>query len=225
MTADSKRTKMTKIVYLHGFASGPSSRKARHFRDALERAGATVEVPDLAAGDFERLTITAQLAAVERAAAGGQVSLIGSSMGGYLAALYAARHPETLRVALLAPAFAFARRWAEYLGDARIAEWRREGSMNVFHYGEGRDRRLGFQLLEDASRYEDFPALRQPTLIFHGAHDDVVPRALSEEFAAGNLHTHLEILDSGHELLNVLEYMTPKVTAFLLAADATTETT
>ncbi len=47
---------MIRILYLHGFASGPFSTKARYFRDLLERAGARVDVPDLAAGDFENLT-------------------------------------------------------------------------------------------------------------------------------------------------------------------------
>jgi predicted esterase YcpF (UPF0227 family) len=49
---------MNRIIYLHGFASGPGSSKARFFRERLERIGAAVEVPDLAAGDFEHLTIT-----------------------------------------------------------------------------------------------------------------------------------------------------------------------
>jgi hypothetical protein len=124
---------MTRILYLHGLASSPSSSKARHFRKRLEDAGAQVDIPDLAAGDFEHLTITGQLAVVERAAAGDPISLIGSSMGGYLAALYAARHPEAVRAVLLAPAFGFARRWAESLGPARVAEWRRTGSMYVYH--------------------------------------------------------------------------------------------
>jgi pimeloyl-ACP methyl ester carboxylesterase len=209
---------MTRILYLHGFASGTSSQKAFFFRERLKAAGARVDILDLAAGDFERLTITSQLAVIERAAAGDPVSLLGSSMGGYLAALYAARHPEVPRVALLAPAFAFAPRWAEYLGVARVEQWRREGSMNVFHYGEGRERRLGYQLLEDAARYEDYPALLQPTLIFHGAHDDVVPPRSSQEFAASLPNVRLEILDSGHELLNVLEHMAPRITSFLLPA-------
>ena len=207
---------MTRILYLHGFASGPSSHKALFFRERLERAGARVDVLDLAAGDFERLTITSQLAVIERAAAGDPVSLAGSSMGGYLAALYAARHPEVPRVALLAPAFAFARLWAESLGAARVEQWRREGSMDVFHYGEGRERRLGYQLLEDAARYEDCPALLQPTIVFHGAHDDVVPPRSSQEFAASRPNVRLEILDSGHDLLNVLDYMAPRIAAFLL---------
>ena len=50
--------------------------------------------------------------------------------------------------------------------------------MEVFHYGEGRNCALGYQLIEDAAQYEDFPDVRQPCLIFHGVHDDVVPRAL-----------------------------------------------
>src|ERR1017187_3374539 len=210
---------MTRILYLHGFASGPSSQKAFFFRERLKAASARVDVLDLAAGDFERLTITSQLAVIERAAAAGDpVSLLGSSMGGYLAALYAARHPEVPRVALLAPAFAFARRWAEYLGAARVAQWRREGFMDFFHYGEGRERRLAYQLLDDAARYEDYPALLQPTLVFHGAHDDVVPPRSSQEFAASRPTVRLEILDSGHELRNVLDYMAPRITEFLLPA-------
>ena len=156
---------MTRILYLHGFASGTSSQKASFFRERLKAAGARVDVLDLAAGDFERLTITSQLAVIERAAAGDPVSLLGSSMGGYLAALYAARHPEVPRVALLAPAFAFAPRWAEYLGVARVEQWRREGFMDFFHYGEGRERRLAwlaYQLLDDAARYEDYPPSSSP---------------------------------------------------------------
>jgi hypothetical protein len=212
---------MTHILYLHGFASGPSSRKALFFRECLQAAGARVDVLDLAAGDFERLTITGQIAVMEQAAAGDPVSLVGSSMGGYLAALYAARHHEVRRLVLLAPAFAFARRWAESLGAARVTEWRRQGFMDVFHYGEGRDRRLGYQLLEDAARYEDYPDVLQPTLLFHGAHDDVVPAQSSQVFAEKRPKVRLEILDSGHDLLNVLEYMAPLIAAFLLPAGVT----
>src|SRR5438105_2837102 len=120
---------MSPIIYLHGFASSPHSAKARYFRDRLERAGATVSIPDLAAGDFEHLTLTAQLAAIDRLAAGRTVSLIGSSMGGYLAALYAARHETVDRLVLLAPAFSFARRWHTWLGADGVAQWRERGAI------------------------------------------------------------------------------------------------
>jgi alpha-beta hydrolase superfamily lysophospholipase len=206
---------MSRILYLHGFASGPSSNKARFFRDRLLAAGARVEVLDLAEDDFEHLTITGQLAVIERAGRGEPLSLIGSSMGGYLAALYAARHPETTRAVLLAPAFGFARRWAERLGKEALDAWRSTGSIQVFHYADRRDRALGYGLLEDGARYEDYPDFHQPALIFHGAHDDVVPVRYSQEFAGTHANAQLEVLDSGHELLNVLEYMAPKVIAFL----------
>jgi pimeloyl-ACP methyl ester carboxylesterase len=207
---------MNRIVYLHGFASSPASSKARFFAQRLRDAGATVDIPDLADGDFEHLTLTAQLQKIQRAAAGESVALIGSSMGGYLAALYAERHPEIARLVLLAPAFCFARRWEERMGDDAVALWRGTGTVEVWHYGENRSRRLAYGLLEDARRYPDYPDFRQPALLFHGAHDDVVPAEFSEKFAAGHPNVRLEILDSGHELLNVLDYMAPKVGDFLL---------
>jgi pimeloyl-ACP methyl ester carboxylesterase len=206
---------MNPILYLHGFASGPSSSKARYLWERLEKAGAHVEVPDLAAGDFEHLTITGQLGVVERAEAGRAVVLIGSSLGGYLAALYAARHPEVTQVVLLAPAFDFARRWSERQGPEKMAEWRRTRSMQVFHYGLNRETALAYDLIEDAARYEPWPDFHQPALIFHGIHDDVVPAALSREFTASHPNARLELLDSGHELINVLPYLGERIVEFL----------
>src|SRR4051794_14055045 len=106
------------LIYLHGFASGPQSSKAQFFRRRFEEIGVKMRIPDLTEGDFERLTIGGQLRVIESLAQGEPVSLMGSSMGGYLAALYAARHPEVGRIVLLAPAFGFARRWPLRLGDA-----------------------------------------------------------------------------------------------------------
>jgi uncharacterized protein len=118
-----------RTLYLHGFASGPASEKAAFFGDRMP----ALEILDLAASDFEHLTITGQLRVIEDGAAGEPVSLIGSSMGGYLAALYASRHREVSRVVLLAPAFAFAQRWS-LAPEAKA--WRETGFLEVYHYGE-----------------------------------------------------------------------------------------
>jgi pimeloyl-ACP methyl ester carboxylesterase len=206
---------MTPIVYLHGFASGPSSTKARFFRNRLVRNGAQVTVPDLAGGDFEHLTITRQLKVLAEAAPPGPVDLIGSSMGGYVAALYAASHPEVRRLVLLAPAFGFGNRWPERLGPVAMERWRTTGTIDVFHYASGCNRPLRYDLIADAAGYEDEPGFSQPALIFHGAHDDVVPVRYSQVFAAAHPNTRLEILDSGHDLLNVLDEILPKAMAFL----------
>ena len=206
---------MTPIVYLHGFASGPSSSKARRFREALTSAGLTVSVPELTAGNFERLTISGQLGVLEQVAGDRPAGLVGSSMGGYLAALFAARRPSVERLVLLAPAFAFARRWPEKLGPAEMVRWRSTDALEVFHYGEGRNRVLRYRLMEDAAQYEDFPDFRQPALIFHGRRDDIVPVEYSQEFAAGRSNVTLEVVDSGHDLLDVLDAIVPRAVAFL----------
>jgi hypothetical protein len=206
---------MTRVLYLHGFASGVGSSKAQYFRERLEAMGARVEIPDLAAGDFEGLTISGQLAVVEHAAGGEPVVVMGSSMGGYLAALYASRHPEVEKLVLMAPAFGFARRWPESFGEAKMKAWRETGYMNVFHFGERGIRRVGIGLLEDAARYPDYPDFRQPGLIFHGTADDVVRARWSEEFAAGHPNVKLYLMDSDHQLLNVLDEMMLLVAEFL----------
>ena len=195
------------LIYLHGFASGPQSSKAQWFRRRFKEVGVELLIPDLGEGNFERLTLGGQLKVIERFAIGNEVGLMGSSMGGYLAALYAARHPEVQKVFLMAPAFGFARRWRQMLGEDKVAEWRRMGWLPVYHYGDNMERRVGYELLEDAEQYEDYPQVSQPAVIFHGRSDDVVPYEYSEQFAARNPQTTLRIVDSGHELLNVLDDM------------------
>ena len=208
----------TRVVYLHGFASGPGSRKAQFFRQRIEEeCGIPVEVPDLAQGRFEQLTISGQLEVAGRLLdAARPVTLIGSSMGGYLAAILASRHPQVDRVVLLAPAFGFARRWAQSLGQERLAEWKRTGSLAVYHYGDQAERAVGYGLIEDSLRYPDYPDFQQPALILHGRNDTVVPAAISMEFASEHPHARLHLLDSGHELLDVLDRLWAETRAFLL---------
>ena len=205
---------MKRVVYLHGFASGPGSSKARYFQEALTRAGWDVTIPALDGGDFEGLTITGQLRVIEQAVAGEATPLIGSSLGGYLAALYAARHAAISKVVLLAPAFDFASRFKQRAGEG-LADWKAAGSAPVYHYAAGREMPIGYGLIEDAEEYEAFPDVRQPCLIFHGRNDEVVPIELSQEFARERSNVRLEAFDSGHELIDALDRMAPAAVEFL----------
>lgn len=205
-----------RIVYLHGFASSPQSSKAQFFKRKFDERGIPFEAPRLDQGNFERLTITGQLGVVERAVAGRPVVLMGSSLGGYLAALYAARHPgEVERMVLLAPAFQFPTRWRARFRPEDIELWQQRGSVPFFHYGSQREQPLGYAFLEDADRYQDAPDFGQPTLILQGSEDPVVPPGISREFAAGRPNVRLQLLPSGHELTDALDDLWDETSRFL----------
>ncbi len=204
-----------RVVYLHGFASSPRSSKAQFFKRQLTASGVDVDIPQLDGGDFEHLTLTGQLRVIHETVGGRPSVLFGSSMGGYLAALYASQHPEIEKLVLLAPAFQFPSRWRQRYTEAQLANWKAAGSTPVFHYGEGRPMQLGYELMEDSERHPDEPDARQPALIFHGTKDDVVPAEVSLRFAAGHPNAQVQLMESGHELTDVLDAMWARTQEFL----------
>lgn len=206
---------MIRTLYLHGFASSPQSSKAQALARRFRAEGWPFDIPDLNGPDFRRLTLTSQLEILARHAAGEPVHLIGSSLGGYLAALYAARRPEVQKLILLAPAIAFARLYEESLGAQRVQQWRASGVLRVMHYGRGEEAELGWQFLEDARRYEEEPAITQPCLIFHGTRDDVVPVQVSRQFARTRTCCQLREVDSDHELRDQVEAIWEAAREFL----------
>jgi pimeloyl-ACP methyl ester carboxylesterase len=200
------------FVYIHGFASSPGSRKAQSFREALDAHRVAIKIPVMDQGDFKHLTISGQLGVLEDTIQNRPVSLVGSSMGGYLAALYAAAHPEVVRLVLLAPAFGFAERCNQKIREPKPAY------LEVFHYGENRVRRVHYGLIEDALGYPAAPDFKQPVWIFHGTKDDVVPVEYSRAFAREHPNVRLTELDSDHGLLDVLDHIVDDAVPFLLAS-------
>jgi len=206
---------MTPVVYLHGFASSPQSSKAQFFRRKFEERGLPIKIPQLDQGNFEGLTITGQLAVVDQAVSGKPVILMGSSLGGYLAALYAARNPNAEKLVLLAPALEFPRRWRERFSAEELALWKQRGSLAFFHYGYKTERPLGYGFVEDSVKYQNQPEFSQPALVLHGIRDSVVPAAVSRKYAARHPNIILRLLESGHELTDVLEELWAETAMFL----------
>ena len=204
------------VFYLHGFASSPQSSKAQFLSARLAAAGITLHCPDFNQPDFSTLTVSRMLQQLEKRIAAlppGDVMLIGSSLGGFVAVeaerrqVSRARHPIT-RLALLAPALELDwERWPE-VGPGGIERWHRNGAIDVFHYADDRLRRLNVSFYEDAIRYQPASArLPLPILIFQGRHDRSVDPASVERFARAQSGATLHLLDDEHQLKESLEFI------------------
>ncbi len=203
------------LVYLHGFASGPASTKAQFFRARLTDAGARLEIPDLAP-DFTHMTVTSMLAVVEGLIGSADAVLLGSSLGGYLATLVAARHPERVRgLVLFAPAFGFVQRWEERIGAQAVARWRAKGTAPCYHYGQKRELPLHIGILDDGHAYPEEPDPPVSALVFAGRHDNAVPLAAITPFTARRPNRELCVMNAGHKLTEVLDPMWNRTAAFL----------
>jgi uncharacterized protein len=192
-------------LYLHGFASGANSRKANFFLDRYGQKGVQLVVPDFNAGGFTDFTISRQLAQAASYLTDEPVTLIGSSLGGWVSLLLAEKYPQIERLILLAPALGFPQPWLSRLDPAALETWQMEGSWPVYHYIEKQQIPLAYNFVLDAQQYLQTEFQRSlPTLLFHGINDEVVPIELSRQYASDRSTVTLHELDSDHGLGNVL---------------------
>lgn len=208
------------MIWLHGFASGPGSTKGLYVRDRLRERGSDLVLPDLNLPAFRELTVTRMLAALSELAQGERLTLCGSSLGGYTAALWAAANPTQVEaLVLLAPAFDLAARWEARMPPSELAGWRESGVLRLEHYGTRRNEELAYAFLEDARGHPAFPLPRTRTLVLQGVRDETVDPELAHGFArrmaeAGN-PVRLVLLPEGHALTQDLPGLWREIDSFL----------
>ena len=208
------------VLYLHGFASSAQSSKAAFFRSKFEAHGIAVHTPDFNAPDFSTLTVSRMLGQVHdvvQTLGPGPVTLIGSSLGGFVAVHAALRDAGRIdRLVLLAPALDFGGNRMREMGDRGIEEWRRSNRLEVFHYGFGRLMPVHFELYTDAARYDAFNArIDLPIQIFQGRRDVSVDPATVERWAEARPNVVLHMLDDDHQLLGSLETIWGETAGFM----------
>lgn len=196
-------------IYLHGFASSPASSKAQRFARELGTRGIGFACPDFNEPAFETLTVTRMLdqtaAAIDDAPAG-PVALVGSSLGAFVALHAAARDAASARrrvdrMVLMAPALDFGGNRLRQLGEHGIEEWKRAGTLRVFHYAHHADRDVGYALYEDAARYDAFDVnLALPMLVFQGTRDGSVDPSMVVRWARTRPNVDLRLVDDEHQL-------------------------
>jgi uncharacterized protein len=211
-----------RYLWLHGFASGPTSSKGQFVKQRLGERGIELAIPDLNQPSFFDLTVSRMLSQIDALSAGEEVVLFGSSLGGFTAATWAATRPgRTRALVLLAPAFDLGPRWAARMGPQEVARWRSTGRAAFDHYAHGRKEELAFAFLADAGRHESFPLPDCPTLAIQGMRDEVVDPLLAREFVRRmGARAELVELPEGHELTADLPGLWRRIDGFLTAQAA-----
>ncbi|MBK6941948.1 MAG: alpha/beta fold hydrolase [Planctomycetes bacterium] len=181
-------------LFLPGFGSVRSGSKATRIGRALAARGARMLALDYeghgdSSGAFATMSVSRHLrdafAVIAAMAHSTPLTLIGSSLGGLVAARAAAKlQPHVERLALIAPAFGFRERFEHRLGGDALGHWERT---NVLRYsGEFFSAELAFDLLRDARTLDEDElarAIEVPTLLVHGSADATVPLECSEHVA------------------------------------------
>lgn len=210
------------VIYLHGFASSSHSGKAVYLGERLRARGIDFRAPDLNLPDFSTLTITRMLDQTRTLleAAAGPVTLIGSSLGAFVAVNAAAKWPgEVNKLVLLAPALDFGDEGIRGPGGADLSAWKAAGQLNVFHFGYKRMLPVHYELYEDAQRYDAMKAtLSMPILVFQGRRDAAVNPATVEAWARHRPNVELHMLDDDHQLTASLAYIWDHLAVFLTPA-------
>ncbi len=207
-----------RYIYIHGFASSPASSKAQFFKNKMATIGADLLIPDLNQNNFSTLTLSRQVNQINMLlnTSNAPVTLIGSSLGGLTSAIIAEKNIKINRLVLLAPAFKIKSIGTGMLGKENLDKWKKDGALEMFHYGEGKTLSLNYDFVADLETQNDNLFYQQiPTLLFHGVNDDVVPLEVSREYASTRKWVKYHELDSNHSLDDKLDFIWGKTELFL----------
>ena len=161
-----------RFLYLHGFASGPSSYKGTALCNHYDMRGVAVDRLNLRLPSFEHLRLSAMIAHT-RAAIGREQDravLFGSSLGGLTACRVAEIEPRVIALVLLAPAFRVVERWRGRLGAQAWESWQKTGWLDQEDHEEKRPSRVDYGFAVDAetvdARSGGWPDVRVPCLLY-----------------------------------------------------------
>ena len=220
------------VVYVHGFGATRLGVKSEALEAACERRGWTFASFDFrghgqSTGTMLELRgsiLLEDLDALREYLIGRGIRRfcpVGSSMGGWAAAWFAMRHPNTVPgCVLLAPALDFPRsRWAGLTEDERRL-WQDTGRLRVRN--EHVDTEIGYGLIEEKGlfqldRLEE--GLTQPVLIFQGLEDEVVAYSECLEFIKKAVQADVELhlfKNGDHRLLSYRDQMAEAACEFFV---------
>jgi uncharacterized protein len=177
------------VILCHGMESSKESGKLVFLGQALAQRDMLALRFDFAcvgesSGKFENITYSGEVEDLEtavtfiRARHEGKIAILGSSMGGTVALLFAACHPDIAAIVTVAAPVHPERFASRLLTPEQIQQWSDSG--HLFYHGQ----RLNVSLLHDLEQINVPDAAKKiscPVLILHGDKDDVVPVEEAQE--------------------------------------------
>ncbi len=202
-------------AYAHGFCSDEHSFKGTHFQKVLaEREGVHLHLLNMNGGegkDLGGISYTGGIEAIQRLfeSQGGrqanvQLTLLGSSLGGYVASRYAELHPTHVeKLVLFCPGYDLQSRWPKLFGEKALKEWEGRGYREF--ETRGRTVRVPWAFIEDGRRHPSFPRFAVPALVIHGLKDETVPVETTTQGLLGQGEavkdlTQVLLVDDDHNL-------------------------
>lgn len=195
-------------VLCHGFLSGKRSSTNKALTRMLNERGIATFAFDFfgqgeSDGPFEALTVSVAvaqaMAALDLMQQKGmaKLGLMGSSFGGLVAILTAAKRHDLACLALKCPVVDFAEELRLTLGDTEMTAWKTTDTIPNIMGGSDR-LRLRYTFYEDCLRqiaYTPAETITAPTLIVQGDQDECVPLHQSRQLHdALSCRKHLELL-------------------------------
>ena len=171
------------VILCHGMESNKESDKLTFLSHALTQRGMLTLRFDFAyggksSGRFENITYSGEVEDLKTAFSfirvrhAGKIAILGSSMGGTVALLFAAQNRDVSTVVTVAAPVHPERFTSRLLTAEQLQQWR--DTEHTFYHGQ----RINVSLLHDLEQINVADAAKRiscPVLILHGDMDDVVP--------------------------------------------------
>jgi len=205
------KKKAPQFIYLHGFASGPNSKKAQFFKKRLKIHGYDLHIPDLNVPSFTELSLTQMTQSVKNLIKKHQNNdwiILCSSLGAMVALRVAEYESRIKKIIMLAPAFGFCKRREALLGKKQLQKWETDGKISLFHHAYNKEVDISYSFMEEMEQTDEYTFDREmPIKIFHGAFDEIIPFEYVEKFTKNHKYSEYHLLESDHSLFNKLDWV------------------
>lgn len=200
------RQKFPAVIICHGFGGAKSDKKFVRLARALVKVKTACFRFDFTGcgdseGDFTKVTIKRQIADLDQAITflqqqkninKNKIAFLGHSLGGAIAALYAARNNFPAKTLIFwAPAFNQKELFKLWDDGGQLAKWKKQGFIIR------KENKIGRAYLEE-NENKDYSSIiakiKAPILIIHGAKDETVPVKFSQKLAQNFKNVKLQIL-------------------------------